>query len=76
MNGTSLGETAWAGATPVSASFTVPAGTFLTSGANSLLVETLLDTGLSHSVVALDSIEYSWNGVRAPRPTGCSCPVA
>jgi hypothetical protein len=59
LNGSSIGETRWAGATPASVSFTVAAAIFR-AGTNSMKIEAILDEGLPYSVFALDSFDVAW----------------
>lgn len=60
LNGTVLGDTAWEGTTPASASFTVPAGVIASDGGNELRLEALLDEGVPYSIIGLDSLDVSW----------------
>ena len=59
LNGTELGETSWTGAVPHSATFSIPAGV-LTEGANQVEVTALLDNGVAYSLVAVDSLDLTY----------------
>ncbi|MEI6726435.1 MAG: hypothetical protein WCN81_09465, partial [Actinomycetes bacterium] len=59
LNGVTLGDVRFAGATPATASFTIPAGV-LNAGANTVTVSGILDTGAPYSMVAVDSFDLTY----------------
>jgi uncharacterized repeat protein (TIGR01451 family) len=59
LNGTVLGDTWWTGTAEHRANFAIPAGA-LKAGANQVQVVAMLDGGVAYSVVALDSLDLSY----------------
>jgi hypothetical protein len=59
LNGTVLGESWWTGMTARELEFAIPAGVLL-EGANQVEVKALLDAGVDHSVVAVESVDVSY----------------
>jgi hypothetical protein len=59
LNGTVLGEATWGGAVPHTATFDIPAGV-LQSGENQVQIVALLDSGISYSLVGLDSLDVNY----------------
>jgi uncharacterized repeat protein (TIGR01451 family) len=59
LNGTTLGETWWTGAVAHSATFDIPDGV-LHAGDNQVQIVALLDSGIDYSLVALDSLDVTY----------------
>jgi hypothetical protein len=59
LNGTVLGDARWAGVAPRNPDFLVPSG-LLKDGQNQVKIIALLDTGVPYSVVALDSVDVTY----------------
>ena len=77
LNNTQVGERRWAGRTPQTIALTIPAGV-LHSGANTLWLQTVADTGAAHDGVYLNSADLTYtrqvrasdNSLRLSSPGG------